>query len=188
MLDPHGPAGLEHDAVDGTRSDNLLHERQAVLLHVLGRGAQRVGVDVAERVADDQVGMRAAQRAVVRQHDPGLHLKAVGRQLAVGVGERLALRVPPRGGGDETMAPPGLLPDRHIACGELGLEDTTVGMLGGGRPGRVVARRHRHPVEAQVGRTGSSGRVPDVVPGICVADAALHLLVLLPRERRRARP
>jgi hypothetical protein len=36
MLDAHWPAGLQHDAVDGTKSENLLDERQAELLHVLG--------------------------------------------------------------------------------------------------------------------------------------------------------
>ena len=115
MLDAHWPTGLQHDAADGTGSDDLLHERQAILLHVLGGWAQGIGIEVAERVADDQVGMSAAQCAVVRQHDPGLDLETFRGELTACVAERVAVKIPSRERGDETMAAPRLVPDRHIA-------------------------------------------------------------------------
>jgi hypothetical protein len=127
--------------VDGTRADNLLDEGQAVLRHLLGGWAQGVGVDVAERVADDQVGMAAAQGAVVRQHDPGLDLEPFRGELTAGVAEGVAVRIPCRKRGDETMAAPCLVPDGYIARGMVRLEDPAVGVQGGGRSGGVVAGR-----------------------------------------------
>jgi len=170
MLDAHWPAGLQHDALDRTRSDNLLDERQAILLHVLGGWAQGVGVDVAERVADDQVGMSAAQRAVVGQHDPGLGLETFRGELTACAAERVAVRIPCRESGDEPMTAPRLFPDRHIARGMFRLEDPAVGVQGGGRSGRVVAGRDCHRVQAKRGGAGGGGRVTEMAPGIRVPD------------------
>ena len=124
---------------------------------------------VRQRAADVGGGQQGDEH---RRHQPAHHRDGAGvdvvrprrQDRAVGVG----------------AAPGGL-------CRLRGLEDPAVGVQGGGRPGRVVAGRDRHRVQAKVGRTGSSGRVPDVVPRICVADRAHHhLLVLLPPERGRA--
>jgi hypothetical protein len=164
------PAGLQHDAVDGTGSDDLLDERQAILLHVQGGWAQGIGIDVAECVVDGQVGMSAAQRAVVRQHDPGLDLETFRGELPAGVAKRVAVRIPCRESGDETMAAPCPFPDVHIAGGMFRLEDPAVGVQGSGRSRRVVAGRDRHRVQAKRRCAEGSGRVPDIVPGIGVPD------------------
>lgn len=110
MVDAHRSAGLEHDAVYRTGAEDLLDESQAILLDLLSRGTQCVGIGVAERVADHQVGMRAAQGAVVCQHDPCLDLETLGRELAVSIAERVAFGIPCRDGGDETITAPYLFP------------------------------------------------------------------------------
>jgi hypothetical protein len=156
--------------VDGTRADNLLDEGQAVLRHVLGGWAQGVGVDVAERVADDQVGMAAAQGAVVRQHDPGLDLEPFRGELTAGVAEGVAVRIPCRKRGDETMAAPCLVPDGHIARGMVRLEDPAVGVQGGWPLGWRGSWPRPPPRPGQAWPRGRRGRVPDTVPGIPVPD------------------
>ena len=160
VVDAHGAAGLEHDAVHRSGLEHLLDERQAVLLHIRRGGAERVGVAVAEGVADHQVGMCAAEGAVVRQHDPGLDPETLGHELAVGAGERVAVGVPRPDGRDETMPAPRLLPDRHVARGVVRIVDSVLRVKGGGSPCRVVARRDRHRIETEAGGPGSSCRVP----------------------------
>jgi hypothetical protein len=174
VVDAHWSAGLQHDAVHGGRPEHLLDQRQAVLLDIRRRRAQRVRVAVAVGVADDQVGMLAAEHAVVGQHDPGLDLETLANELALGIGEGVAVGVPGGGGGDQAMPAPRLLPDGHVARRLLRVVEAMLGVEWGGGPGRVIGRRDRHRSQTQGGGPGSSRRVPGVVPGIGVANRALQ--------------
>ena len=100
------PASLEGDACEGQLPDGLGGEQGGVVADLLVGRAEGVLVAVAEAVGHDEVGMLAAERAVVGQHDPGADADAARVEGVDGAVERVVRSPSNERSGDGDSWPP----------------------------------------------------------------------------------
>ncbi len=164
VAEAHGAARLEHHAVEVHRRGRLGDQRGRVLPHLGPRGAQRVGVRLAERVDDAAARVARADRRRVREHDPRLDPQA--RRARDPGGPRERVRADPRGVVVGPELAPGPLAHGQVQRGRARVDDAVARMQRRRGPHGVVGRGDGHAVGARRPHPRHGPRVVDQVPRV----------------------